>query len=215
VDPVRPTKVDNRALFAHVPVWNQGKEGACVGMAMAAALSEIHGVVLSPRDALEKAKRYDEWPDEYYDGSSLRGAAKAAAALGVCEWGFWPFVPFNLSGKLPGADENARQHLLTRYERVRTLPEMLHAIWGVGYVLITIDVHTGWIRPTRKHRIRYSPRYISRGLHAVVALGYDEMAGYMLIRNSWRDDWADGGHAWLKFEEIENIYDAWVVYNED
>lgn len=215
-EPVRPAKVDNRHLFAHLPIWNQGKEGACVGMVGAAALGEIYHVELSPRDSLEKAKLYDEWPGEHYDGSSVRAMIKAAVALGVCEWGFWPFAPFNLSGKLPGAEQNARLHLLTSYERLRTLQEVLHAIWGIGYVLATIDVHTGWIEPTSKHRIRYNPRYISRGLHGVIALGYDEMAGYMLIRNSWRDDWADGGHAWIKFEDwIENMYDAWVVYNEE
>lgn len=216
VDLDRPTKEDNRLLFLYMPIWNQGKEGACTGMAMAAALSQIYCTELSPRFMFEAAKEHDEWPGEVYDGSSVRGAAKAAAAIGDCEWGFWPFVPFNPSGKLPGADDNAKQHLLTKYERLYTLSEVLHAIWEVGYVVATVNVHTGWVRPTSKHRIRYNRRYISRGLHAVLLIGYDEVAGYLLLRNSWGDEWGDEGYAWLSFDDwLANTYDAWAVFYED
>lgn len=211
----RPTKVDNRHLFIEIPVWNQGKEGACTGMAMAAALSQIHGMELSPRFMFEAAKEHDEWPGETYDGSSVRGAAKAAVACGDCEWHFWPFVPFNTSGKLPLADDNAKQHLLAGYERLYTLSEVLYAICATGHVVTTVNVHTGWIRPTSKHRIRYSRRYVTRGLHAVLLVGYDEVAGYLLLRNSWRDDWGDAGYAWLSFNDwLANTYDAWTVFNE-
>ena len=216
VDMDRPSKVDNRHLFAHVPIWDQGKEGACTGMAVAAALSVIHGVELSPRFAFECAKRHDEWLGEHYDGSSLRGACKGAAAEGDCEHPLWPWIPFQTGGKSPDADSNALMQLLTRYERLRGILEMVHAIYDVGYCVATVNVHTGWIKPTGKHHIRYSGRYISRGLHAVVFAGYDEVTGYFLLRNSWRADWGDGGYAWLKFDDWDaNGYDAWALFHED
>jgi len=211
----RPPVVDNRHLFIRIPVWNQGKEGACTGMAMAGALSEIYGQELSPRFMFEAAKEHDEWPGEDYDGSSVRGAAKAAASVGCCLHNLWPFAPFQTGGKDPNANTDAKLHVLTSYERLGSLREILHAIWDMGYVVATVDVHTGWIRPTRKHRIRYHPRYISRGLHAVLFCGYDEKTGYLLLRNSWRDDWGDAGYAWLKFDDwMANGQDAWMVVNE-
>jgi len=210
----RPARVDNRHLFIKIPVWNQGKEGACTGMAMAAALSEIYGQELSPRFMFEAAKEHDEWPGEDYDGASVRGAAKAAVAVGCCTRAMWPFVPFQLGGKDPNSDTDARLHVLTSYERLSSLREILHAIWDIGYVAATVDVHTGWIKPTSKHRIRYNPRYITRGLHAILLVGYDEEAGYLLLRNSW-DDWGDAGYAWLKFDDwLANGQDAWMVINE-
>lgn len=209
----RPTGVDNRHLFAQVPVWNQGKEGACTGMAVAAVLSVMYGLELSPRDAFDRAKRHDEWPGEEYDGSSLRAACKAAVAEGCCAHPLWPWAPFNTGGRDPGADADAALHKLGSYERVNSQQEMLHAIWTVGCCLVTVDVHTGWIRPTAQHRIRYSSRYALRGIHATLLCGYDEMVGYWLLRNSWRDDWGDGGYAWLSFDDLKtNLYDAWVLF---
>jgi len=212
-----PAQVDNRALFAEIPVWNQGKEGACVGMALAAALSVIHGVLLSPRDMLERAKHHDEWPDENYDGSSGRGGCEAARLEGCCCWELYPFRPFDTSGKSPLADADAALHKITRYERLRGRFEMQHAIADErhGLCLATLDVHTGWIRPTREHRIRYDARYVKRGLHFVVLCGYDDMAAYWLLRNSWRDDWGDGGYAWVSYQDAEaNLYDAWLPIYE-
>lgn len=212
----RPEKTDNRGLFAQTPVWNQGKEGSCTGMALAAALSEIYAVELSPRFMFEAAKLYDEWPGENYDGSSVRAAAKAAVALGCCVHDMWPYIPFHLGGRDPEAEGDAILHMLWSYERLNTFKEVLYAIWDIGYVAVTVDVHTGWIRPTRKHRIRYNRRYVNRGLHAVLFVGYDEEAGYLLVRNSWRDDWGDGGYAWLKFDDwLANGKDAWVVFAEE
>ena len=213
----RPAKVDNRPMFAHVPIWDQGREGACTGMAVAAALSVLHGVELSPRFTLdEAAKPYDEWPGEHYDGSSVRGACKGSTIVGSCDHPLWPWIPFQTGGKSPDADSNALMHLLTRYERLNGITEMLHAINEVGYCVVTVDVHTGWIKPTSKHRIRYSSRYVARGLHAVVLLGDDEIDGYFLVRNSWKDIWGDGGHAWLKFDDwAANGLDAWALFYED
>jgi hypothetical protein len=212
-----PLRVDNRHLFANVPVWNQGKEGACVGMAIAAALSVIHGYVASPRDAFERAKRHDEWPGEDYDGSSGRAGCEAARLEGCCSWELRPFVPFDRTPKPPEADADAALHKITRYERLRGSVEMRHAIADErqGFCLATLDVHTGWIRPTANERIRYDARYVKRGLHFVVLCGYDDMAGYWLLRNSWRDDWADGGYGWLSYQDAEaNLYDAWLPIYE-
>jgi hypothetical protein len=212
-----PVRVDNRALFAGIPVWNQGKEGACVGMALGAALSKIHGVVLSPRDMFDRAKHYDEWPGENYDGSSGRGGLDAAKHEGCCLWDLYPFRPFDTSGKSPLADADAALHKITRYERLDGSVQMRHAIAieQHGFCVATLDVHTGWIKPTKDHRIRYDARYIRRGLHFVLLCGYDDEDYYWLVRNSWSAGWADGGYGWLSYKDAEaNLYDAWLPIYE-
>lgn len=215
--PDRPARVDNRHLFENIPVWNQGKQGACTGMAIAAGMSVLFGEELSPKDAFEKAKLEDEWPGEDYDGSSTRAACKGANKFGTCLHSLYPFIPFVDTGKHPTADANALEHMLARYERLWTVQEMLAAIADpdIGFFVATVMVHTGWIQPTSRHRIRYDPRYVQRGAHAIVACGYDEIAGYWLIRNSWKHTWGDGGYAWLKFDDwLANGYDAWAMFAE-
>ena len=211
VDIERPPKVDNRDLFGDV--FDQGREGACVGMAVAGGAGFLHGERISPRWAYEMAQTHDEFPGEDYEGSTVRGGLKAWANVGVVPWAFWPYAPHRTKGLRPGAAGEALQHLLTRYERLNTFHEVLHAVHTSQFVIATLDTHTGWIRPTsRRHRIRHSRRYFNRGYHAVAIVGYDEQAGYFLVRNSWGADWGDDGHAWLKFDDWDiNMSDAWLA----
>ena len=209
-----PERVDNRALFAHVPVWNQGKEPACVGMAAAAGLSVLFGKLLSPRDAFERAKKHDEWPGEDYPGSSVRAVCKAASHEGCCEYPLRPWRPFDTTTKPAGADEDASKHRIARYERLWTKAEMQHVIAAKehGFCLVTIDVQPGWLKLENGYRISYDPSNQKKGTHAVLIDGYDDVAGYWLLRNCWGRLWGDKGHGWLRYDDAEaNMHDAWLL----
>lgn len=62
------------------------------------------------------------------------------------------------------------------------------------------------------------------GGHAVVAVGFDdqiptsrETSGAIMIRNSWGEDWADGGYGWLPYEFVTRglTADWWsLTHNE-
>jgi C1A family cysteine protease len=53
--------------------------------------------------------------------------------------------------------------------------------------------------------------------HAVLAIGYQDDediqgGGYIIIKNSWGENWGDGGYAYLTYEWLENsILDAQAV----
>jgi C1A family cysteine protease len=87
----------------------------------------------------------------------------------------------------------------------------LHAVAEDGFALVTIEIHSGWRKPTSdKHRIKYSTSYRKYGLHAFDIVGDDNNAGYWLVRNSWGTDWGDEGHAWLKYDDYhDNATDVW------
>ena len=44
--------------------------------------------------------------------------------------------------------------------------------------------------------------------HAVVILGSADLEGklYFLLRNSWGSSWADNGHAWISYDELERLF---------
>lgn len=41
--------------------------------------------------------------------------------------------------------------------------------------------------------------------HAVATVGYSEQRRRVLLRNSWATDWGDGGHAWLRYDFVDQF----------
>ena len=97
----------------------------------------------------EMAKRYDEWPGEGYQGSSVRGAMKAWHKHGVCSDALWPY-------RLESQDSvltyervaDAARRPLGAYLRVnqRNLVAMHSALAEAGILLATANVHAGWMQ---------------------------------------------------------------------
>lgn len=49
-----------------------------------------------------------------------------------------------------------------------------------------------------------------RGLHAVLAVGYDSSG--ILIQNSWGTDWGQGGYGRLGWDKVEDdVYEGWIT----
>jgi hypothetical protein len=80
---------------AKLNIRDQGREGACTGFGLAAAIDmqvrqEGSTASVSARMLYEMARRYDEWKGEAYEGSSCRGAIKGWYNMGVCSKSLYP-----------------------------------------------------------------------------------------------------------------------------
>lgn len=78
------------------PLLNQGKDGACVGFGWSGELGaspvRVTGINYPFAMALyNSAKRFDEYPGEDYEGSSVLGGAKACQKLGLIGEYNWAF----------------------------------------------------------------------------------------------------------------------------
>ena len=212
----RPLRVDNRELYPII--YNQEREGACVGCVSALALSSGFGLQISNRFTQQGAMLRDEIPGDNTNCSTLRGAWKSARRDGGCAYPLWPFKPFDTSGKQPGADDDAALHRVLRYERVRTLTQILDGIWVYGGVAITIMCHTGWKKPNpQTGRIKYDRRYSDLSWHAAWLEGFDEPDEWFWLHNSWGEwypavDPAMKGRAKIGFNDVMyHLSDAWAV----
>lgn len=211
-----PPRLDNRK---RVPkILDQGQEGSCTGFGLAATVNFLHSnrgarrsasELVSPYMLYSLAKRYDEWPGEKYEGSSIRGGMKGWLRHGVCSAKLWTASKRDaeITG---GIMKDALQRPLGAYYRVRHLHlnHMHAALNETGILYVSSDVHSGWDNTDSKGRIPWSDE--KSGGHAYAIVGYDEHGFW--IQNSWGTDWGVGGFAHLSYDDwLENGYDCWVA----
>ena len=223
--PVPPTLVN----CARVPqILDQGQEGACTGFALAAVAnyllhSQGQPRRVSPHMLYAMARRYDEWPGEWYEGSSARGAMKGWLRHGVAQPALWD----SAREMTPEVVDDAMNCPGGAYYRVnhRQVRDMHSALAEVGILYATLMVHEGWSKPgpdkvTIAYQERGKPRTLTLPVitrqgradagHAVAIVGY-AAAGF-IIQNSWGPSWGAGGFALLPYEDyLLNATDVWVA----
>ena len=207
------------------PVLDQGREGACTGFALAAAITYMNRMrhkkmgaeelapIVSARMLYEMAKINDEWPGEDYEGSSIRGALKGFYHNGVCREELAPYRANETKWYLKVEHaKDARNVGLGAYYRLR--PEIIDyhaALNEVGVIYVAARVHRGWMNPAKGI---IKPSHLTEGGHAFIIVGYDERG--FLIQNSWGNDWGGfngqpGIAHWLYEDWAATVMDAWVL----
>jgi hypothetical protein len=236
-----PTDADLKKLLpAYVKagrILNQGNEGACTGFGLACVTNYLHWLrhleaptrsrkqpeLVSPRMYYELAKLYDEWPGQDYEGSSCRGALKGWHKHGVCSETLWPY-PLDRDGQgvfqrpAAGWDDDATRRPLGVYYRVdkKSVVDMQAAIYEIGAVYVSADVHDGWsidtsALPDSHDKLPRIARMTSKaGGHAFALVGFNERG--FVVQNSWGTGWGASGFAILPYEDwVTNGTDAWAV----
>ena len=219
-------------------ILSQGNEGACTGFGLACVVNYLFWrraqdsaptrgkkvECVSTRMLYHLARFYDEWPGEDYDGSSCRGALKAWNKHGVCSEALWPYR--DRGGKVTfikpkaGWDADALQRQLGVYYRINkaSIVDMQAAIFQVGAIYVSSDVHDGWDVTSKARTIKghdslptigkiSDPESV--GGHAFALVGYNEHG--FVVQNSWNTDWGLKGFATLPYSQWSRYgSDAWV-----
>ena len=159
-------------------VLDQGQTSACVGFSWAgflAAAPHMHAV--SEGTALifyGEAQKVDEWPGEDYEGSSVRGGAKALAALG------W------ITGEYVWAAKEA---------------DVWDFVRGRGPVVAGTSWLTGFMTPDAKGYLNLTGG--EEGGHAWLILGANARRQAYRMQNSWGVGWGEQGRAWVRREDFK------------
>jgi hypothetical protein len=197
-------------------VLDQGEEGACTGFGLAAVANYLlrrlypdENKQVSPHMLYVMARRYDEWPDENYEGSSARGAMKGWHKHGVCSDTAWPDSRHDLSMERA---LDAIKRPLGAYFRVnpKNLVAMHAAIAEVGILYATAEAHRGWDqdRVGKNGIISFSKD--DPGGHAFAIVGYDAQGFW--IQNSWGPGWGKDGLGRISYDDwLINGTDVWVA----
>ena len=218
-----PPAVDLRRYFR--PVYSQFSINACTGNALAAAIEfdelkqGIKGVTRPSRMFIWYNERKMEGLQLQDTGGQIRNGIKSVAKQGVCPESSWEYRVKKYMVEPPRACyAQARRYRAVSYERMLHNLDHLRACLASGYPFVFgFKVYESF----QGSRVRRTgivdmprPGEKSVGLHAVVAVGYDDARRRFLVRNSWGERWGREGYFSMPVDYLldpQLSHDFWTI----
>jgi C1A family cysteine protease len=221
VPAVLPKSVDLRPLCSAVE--DQGRLGSCTANALTGALEYL---LLKDKIPFEDFSRlfiyYNERVIEHTiksdSGAMIRDGIKTLVKQGVCSETIWPYRVSMFDVKPDEACyKQALKHKITSYRRILTLDEM-RACLAEGFPFaFGFTVYESFeSQKVARTGIVPMPKTGERQLggHAVLAVGYDDLAGRFRVRNSWGEGWGNKGYFTMPYDYLSDRNlsdDLWTI----
>ena len=231
-----PKKVDLRSYFS--PVRNQGQVGSCSAFAttgLMEAMLNIKGAKaaghkvehLAPLFFYYAERKYMEDAGDYPHATKKdTGCWLNIAACTAQKFGAPPedAAPYRNTVKAalaydatPAQFEAAQEFRFAKRTNVQTLQGMKKALANkhpfVFPVMLYQSFMTATVARTGEMPMPLKGEDIVGG-HAVVAVGYDDEKQAFLIRNSWGQDWGQGGYFWMRYDFFKTQYVGARAYGD-
>lgn len=201
------------------PVWDQGPLGTCVAAALdwsVKAWQEIQqgdfpSCGLSVAFLYAMCKQQDGIPE--LAGTYPRVALKVLQDVGVCTEDELPYSWLKSDRNVPAPPPHlvplASKFKIKSYaqicgggdtDRSGAVDALKRAIYTQGPVLAAVLVCENFLAPQPPDYLLPLPRGRVLGGHAVALTGWSDRLEAFELRNSWGEDWGDGGYAWLPYQ---------------
>lgn len=131
--------------------------------------------VVKPATLYRECQQLDDEPGEAYDGTTVRGGAKALRARGFVGRFLWAF----------------------------TLDAVVATVLEIGPVVVGVPWYADMMDPTKGGLIRARGDLL--GGHALVVNGANSETGMLRLKNSWGKSWGDNGRAFISFDDFERL----------
>ena len=205
-------------------VYNQEQLGSCTANAIAAAL-EFEQIKKGSKNHFTPSRLFIYYNERVMEGTvasdagaMIRDGIKSVNTLGACKEVTWPYKVSKFKTKPPDkAFTEGQNFQATSYMSVS---QDIHSVkqclsYGDPFVFgftvydsfETEEVAQTGVMPTP------GPSNSCLGGHAVMAVGYDDDAKHIIVRNSWGDGWGDKGYFYMPYDFFfTNLTsDFWVI----
>jgi Papain family cysteine protease len=132
--------------------------------------------LIAPATLYHEAQTLDEWPGEDYDGTSVRGGAKALVN---------------------------HAEIAAEYRWAFDLDTLIANVLEVGPVVIGVNWYERMFDPDSKNYVRIGGGIA--GGHCVKVDGVNTDYKFVRIKNSWGQEWGRGGFARITFDDMERL----------
>lgn len=214
-----PKRIDLRDKMP--PVVDQGRLGSCTSNAIVSGLREY--LLLQEGKDIRLSRLYHYWHERALEGTinedsgaTLRDGMKVLKKFGVCPEEDFPYEIERFTEQpSEQAEKDAAQFKISEYHRVPTLNKLKAALADGLPVAIGIVVFESFeSEEVAQTGIVPMPKWYEQELggHAMLAVGYDDEKGHVIVRNSWGPDWGDGGYCYLPYDYFRHriVFDMWT-----
>lgn len=216
-----PSIIDLRSQCS--PIVDQGELGSCTANAIASGLREY--LLLQGKQPWEALSRLFLYYEERLmegtvnedSGAEIRDGMKVLKNIGVCPETEEPYDITQFTNPPTLANIlDAKQYKINEYHRISNLTMLKTALAEGIVVVIGIKVYSSFesdeVVKTGIVPIPNIEKEELLGAHAILAVGYDDIKQWVIIRNSWGVNWGDRGYLYLPYQYWTNslIMDMWT-----
>lgn len=205
-------------------VYNQEKLGSCTANAVCSAyMIDLHKQKLKIFDPSRLFLYYNtrkaEGKQNKDDGASLRDTVKALKNQGVCPEKDWPYIVSKFATK-PSDQcyQGAKDNIVSKYERIENPhdKDQLRACLKAEYPFVFVFKVFESLNDIPLSGIMEMPAIGEepQGMHAVVAVGYDDKKNAVKVLNSWGTHWGNNGYFYMPYDFITDpalCFDFWKI----
>ncbi len=194
-------------------VKDQGDCGSCVAFACVAVLESQLMISRQGTHSLSEAFLFFCGQGDCENGWDIEPALKFLEDPGVTDGGCLPYSAFRLASPCSRCcrDWKSRLYKISGYREIAT-PDFAKAwISRYGPLVAAMDVYEDFLYYANG---AYSHVYGANiGQHAIALVGYDDVSGYWICKNSWGTGWGEEGLFALEFGQCNVCvqYPMWGV----
>lgn len=191
------------------PVYDQGMLGSCTAQALAGAAEYVLKNAWTPsRLYIYYNERQLQGTVNSDSGSTIGTGITSMLDYGVCPETLWPYIipDFKLKPN-PDSYVAGKKDILLSFTHMvnlqavkEKLDQKIPVAFGFqvyGYMESEMMAQTGVLRLPET-----GEKYL--GGHAVLAVGYDDSAEMLIVRNSWGPHWGQYGYFMMPYKYAEN-----------
>jgi C1A family cysteine protease len=215
--------VDLRSQFP--PVYDQGELGSCTANAVAGLMQfdeeKEHAIsaTMPSRLFIYYQERVLEGTVGVDSGAQLRDGIKVVVKWGVCPETGWPYniAEFALQPPPQAYTDAAKEKALVYLRMSQRLSQMRGCLAAGFPYVFGLSVYESFESQAVANTGIVplpAPGETQVGGHAMCVAGYDDAQQWFIVRNSWGDQWGDGGYGYMPYAYLldpDLAGDFWTV----
>lgn len=218
VEYAAPSAVDWRSTGHITEVQNQGPCGSCVSFGTCATIEgTIRVKAKDPSLAIDLSEAFCQFcGGGSCSGWGLTSGLDFAKSTGIVDEACMPYKPQNMDCEAERcSDWQSRLTRIKSYAGHATAAARKSAIASIGPVLGGMAIYDDFYSYDNGIYEK-TPSAKLEGYHCICVVGYNDVEGYWLIKNSWGPNWGEDGFCRIAYGQADlKIDSSWSFYSVD